>query len=128
MERVGKRPVLVLAGLLLSALCAKPQADTISAKPGTVNYLEGSVFLNGKPLSDQGLKAIFLDTNDILSTDLGKAEVLLVPGVFVRVGENSQIRMVSPSLTNTQVEVSRGEVMLEATGLGKDNNIQILDR
>jgi FecR protein len=62
-----------------------------------------------------------------LSTGVGKAEVLLTPGVFLRVGEQSQIRLVSPSLTHTQVEVSRGEVMLEATGLVKDQSIQITD-
>src|SRR2546421_271961 len=43
-------------------------------------------------------------------------------------GENSQIRMVSPSLTNTQVEVMKGEAMVEVADLLKDNNIEILDR
>jgi len=104
-----------------------PQAYTISAKPGAVNYIEGKAFRNGKPLSDKGLKSTFLDANDTLSTGLGKAEVLLTPGVFLRVGENSQISLISPSLTNTQVEVNRGEVMLEATGLVKDQSIQILN-
>jgi hypothetical protein len=127
MGRVWKRPVLVLSGLLLAAVYAMPQAYTISAKPGAVNYIEGNAFLNGKPISDKKFKSVFLDANDTLSTDIGKAEVLLTPGVFLRVGENSQVRMISPSLTNTQVEVSRGEVMLEVSGLVKDNNIQIID-
>src|SRR3954452_5893896 len=127
MGRVWKRPVLVLSGLLLAAVYAMPQAYTISAKPGAVNYIEGNAFLNGKPISDKKFKSVFLDANDTWSTDIGKAEVLLTPGVFLRVGENSEVRMVSPSLINTQVEVSRGEVMLEVTGLVKDNNIQILN-
>jgi FecR protein len=127
MGRVWKRPVLVLSGLLLAAMYAMPQAYTISAKPGAVNYIEGNAFLNGKPILDKKFKSVFLDANDTLSTDIGRAEVLLTPGVFLRVGENSQVRMISPSLTNTQVEVSRGEVMLEVTGLVKDNSIQIID-
>ena len=53
--------------------------------------------------------------------------MLLTPGVFLRIGENSQISLISPSLTNTQFEVSRGEVMLEATGLVKDQSIQIVN-
>jgi len=104
-----------------------PQGYTISAKPGAVNYVEGKVFRNEKPLLDKGLKSTFLEANDTLSTSIGKAEVLLTPGLFLRVGENSQIRLVSPSLTNTQVEVSRGEVMLEASGLLKEQSIQILN-
>src|SRR5438270_4562753 len=127
MGRACKRPVLVLSGLLLAALYAMPQGYTISAKPGAVNYIEGKAFRNGKPLSDKGLKSTFLDAKDSLSTTSGKAEVLLTPGVFLRVGENSQISLISPSLTNTQVEVNRGEVMLEATGLVKDQSIQILN-
>ncbi len=127
MGRVWKRPVQVLSGLLLAAMYAMPQAYTVSAKPGAINYIEGNAFLNSKPLSDKGLRSVFLDANDVLSTDIGKAEVLLTPGVFLRVGENSQVRMVSSSLTNTQVEVSRGEVMLEATGLMKENNVQIIN-
>ncbi len=127
MGRVWKRPVLVLSGLLGVAVYAMPQAYTISAKPGAVNYIEGNAFLNSKPISDKKLKSIFLDANDTLSTDVGKAEVLLTPGVFLRVGENSQVRMISPSLTNTQVEINRGEAMLEVTGLLKGNDIQIID-
>jgi len=127
MTRVGKKSAQVFAGLLLAALCGMAQSYTISAKPGAVNYIEGNAFLNGSPLSDKDLKSTFLNTNDTLATDLGKAEVLLTPGVFLRMDDNSQIRMVSASLTDTQVEVVRGEIMIEATGLNKENSIQILD-
>src|SRR4051812_21180248 len=109
MKRVWKGPVLALIGLLFTAMYAMPQTYTISAKPGAVNYIEGNAFLNSNPLSDKGLKSTFLNANDTLSTDIGKAEVLLTPGVFLRLGENTQIRMISPSLENTQVEVNRGE-------------------
>lgn len=127
MKRVWQTPATILAGLFIAAMYAMPQAYTVSAKPGAVNYIQGHVYLDGRPLSDKGLRATFLNANDTLSTDLGKAEVLLTPGVFLRVGDNSQVRMVSASLTNTQVEVKRGEAMVEADGLLKDNNIQILD-
>jgi len=127
LKTVGKTSAQVFAGLLFAALCGMAQSYTISAKPGAVNYIEGNVSLNGSPVSDKGLKSTFLNTNDTLSTDLGKAEILLTPGVFLRMGDNTQIRMVSPSLTDTQVEVVRGEIMIEATGLGKENSIQVLD-
>jgi hypothetical protein len=127
MKRVWQKPVTVLAGLLMTAMYAMPQAYTISAKPGAVNYIEGHVYLDGRALSDKGLREAFLNANDTLSTDLGKAEVLLTPGVFLRIGDNSEVRMVSASLTDTQMEVKRGEAMVEADGLLKDNNIQVLD-
>src|SRR3954452_24437093 len=127
MGRACKTPVLVLSGLVLTALDAIPQGYTISAKPGAINYIEGKASRNGKPLSDKGSKSTFLDANDTLTTGVGKAEVLLTPGVFLRMGENSQISLISPSLINTQLAVSRGEVMLEATGLVEDQSIQSLN-
>lgn len=128
MKRVWHISSKVLAGLFLTAMYAMPQAYTVSARPGAVNYIEGHASLNGTEISQKTLGKTFLNTNDTLSTDLGKAEVLLTPGVFLRIGENSQIRMVSPSLTDTQVEVMKGEAMVEVADLLKDNNIEILAR
>ena len=34
-----------------------------------------------------------LNTGDVLDTAQGKAEILLTPGVFLRVGDNSEVRM-----------------------------------
>jgi ethanolamine utilization protein EutQ (cupin superfamily) len=127
MKRVWHTSSKVLAGLFLAAMYAMPQA-TISARPGAVNYIEGHAYLNGTEISQKSLSKTFLNANDTLSTDLGKAELLLTPGVFLRVGNNSEIRMVSPSLTNTQVEVTKGEAMVEVANLMKDNNIEVLAR
>ena len=128
MKRGWQTSSKILAGLFLAATYAMPQAYTVSAKPGAVNYVEGHASLNDNELSQKGLGKTFLNTNDTLTTEVGKAEVLLTPGVFLRIGDNSQIRMVSPSLTDTQVEVTKGEAMVEVAELGKDNNIEILDR
>jgi len=91
-----------------------------------VNYVEGAAYLNGTPVNEKDLKTTFLNANDILSTDLGKAEVLLAPGIFLRVGDNARVRMVSPSLVATQVEVKSGEAMIEATGLVKGSSVQVI--
>lgn len=129
MKRAWQISTKVLAGLFLTAMYAMPQAYTISARPGAVNYIEGSAFLDGRPISEKtlGKNQTFLNTNDTISTDVGKAEVALTPGVWVRIGDNSQLRMVSTSLTDTQVQLDRGEAMIEAAQLVKDNHIQMLD-
>jgi hypothetical protein len=46
-----------------------------------------------------------LQTGESLTTGNGKAEVLLTPGVFLRVGSDSLVKMISPSLTNTDVSL-----------------------
>lgn len=127
MGRGVKGLLAATVGLFLTALAALPQNYTISAKPGVVNYIEGAAYLNGSKLSDQAARTTFLTAGDTLSTDAGKAEVLLTPGVFLRVGDNSAVHMISPTLTNTQVEIVKGEAIIEAAGLLKDNNIQVTD-
>jgi hypothetical protein len=128
MKRVWQKAATVVAGVLVTAMYAMPQGYTVSARPGALNYIEGGVYLNGSQVSDKGLRSVFLNANDTLSTEVGKAEVLLTPGVFLRLGDNSAVKMISPSLTDTQVEVTRGEAMIEAAGLVKDNDITVLDR
>lgn len=127
MNRVWQASARILTGIFATAVCATPQAYTISARPGVVNYVEGSALLNGEPVSASKLKSTFLNANDTLSTEAGKAEVLLTPGVFLRIGENSEIRMVSPSLTDIQLQLERGEAMIEVDDLLKDNRLIVLN-
>jgi hypothetical protein len=64
----------------------------------------------------------------MLSTARGKAEVLLSPGVFLRLGDNSQIRMVSPGLVDPRVELVHGEAMVEVDYLAKQAKLDVLQR
>jgi hypothetical protein len=125
MKRVWRETAKILTGLFVGAMCAMPQA-TISARPGVVNYIEGHAHIDGHELSGSNLRNVVLYANQTLSTDVGKAEVLLTPGVFLRLGDNTAIRMISPSLTDTQVEVLKGEAMVEAAQVVKDNNIEVI--
>ncbi len=125
MKRVWRETAKILTGLFVGAMCAMPQA-TISARPGVVNYIEGHAYIDGHELSASKLRNVALYANQTLSTDVGKAEVLLTPGVFLRIGDNSAVRMISPSLTDTQFEVVKGEAMVEAAQVVKDNNIEVI--
>ena len=127
MKRMLPTGIKILTGLFVTAVCAMPQNYTISAKPGVVNYVEGNVFLDGTAISPQNLKATFVNANETISTDIGKAEVLLSPGVFLRLGDNTRVRMVSPSLTDAQLELKAGEMMIEADDIVKDSQVTVLD-
>lgn len=86
--------------------------------------------VDGQPLATNNSQRSgpeYLNPNQTLSTTNGRAEVLLTPGVFLRIGDNSAVRMVSPDLVNTQVALERGEAMLEVDQLVKDNHISVLD-
>ncbi len=59
----------------------------------------------------------------MLSTGNGKVEMLLTPGVFLRLGENSQLRMVSAGLADTEVALVAGQASIEADYFSKDNRL-----
>ena len=100
--------------MLLSAQAPPYQAPPYrTALPGTVNYVEGQVSIDGNPLSTRQNGNTQVQPNQSLMTANGKAEMLLTPGVFVRSGSNSDIRMVSNGLSNPTIEVIRGEALIE---------------
>lgn len=127
MKRGSSSLMAAATGLFLTSALALGQKYTISAKPGVVNYLEGTAYLNGAKLSEQAIRATFLNPGDELSTDTGKAEVLLAPGVFLRIGDQSAVRMITPSLVDTQVAITKGESIIEAAGLVKGSTVQVTD-
>jgi len=112
-------------GLVAALGLTLPALGAIAAHPGTINYVEGSVSVNGEAIAPSSIGSADLRPNAVLKTDVGKAEVLLTPGVFLRVGNNSQVRMISSGLTDTRVAVDRGVALLEATEVHKENNIQV---
>jgi hypothetical protein len=103
-------PRLKVILLSLATLCAPVAlAQTANpAVPGTINYVEGSASINGGPLNQQSVGYAQLQPGQVLQTANGRAELLLTPGVFLRVGENSAVRMISPNLLNTQIALDHG--------------------
>src|ERR1700733_10291525 len=97
-------------------------------RPGTVNYVEGqaTVGTNGssEALSEKSGGSVELASGQVLTTQQdGKVEVLLTPGILLRVGNNSTLKMVSPSLSNTEVELDNGRAMIDAAQVLPDNRL-----
>src|SRR5579862_10039257 len=82
-----------------------------NAVPGTLNYVEGQASIGDQTLDSKAVGIADLQNGQVLETGNGKAEILLTPGVYLRLGDNSSARMISNSLTNTQVMVNSGEAM-----------------
>jgi hypothetical protein len=85
-----------------------------SAHSGTLHYFEGDVSIDGAQVQSRVGKFQEIKVQSVLSTALGRAEVLLTPGVFLRLGENSSIRMIDNRLVSTRVDILSGNVILES--------------
>ena len=117
---------------LASVACAVAVAAALAApgyvaRPGTVNYAEGTVTVAGQAIGAKQLGQTEVAPGQVLETAQGKAEMLLTPGVLLRIGDNTAVRMVSPSLTDTRVDLLRGEAMIEAQQVKDENRIAIAD-
>jgi hypothetical protein len=117
---------LVAGSLSVGASFAQQQV--ISAQSGTVQYVEGTVYAGNKRVERKFGQFPSLQSGEELRTADGRAEVLLTPGAFLRLAENSSIRMVSNHLTDTRVEVLGGTVMVECDELLKDNAVSLILR
>jgi hypothetical protein len=110
--------------LLVTGVCAYAQEET-PAQPGTLNYVEGQVTLAGAPLSMKSVGKTTLQPTQLLETRTGRAEILLTPGVFLRVGANSAVAIVSPEIMHTEVSVVRGKADVEVDQIYKENVILV---
>jgi hypothetical protein len=117
----------VILLLSLATLCT-PAFGANPAGPGTINYVEGGAKLAGGLLTPESVGNATLETGQELTTGEGRAEMLLAPGVFLRLDDDSAVRMVSPSLTHTAVDLERGRAMVEVDDIHRQNDIQIVDR
>jgi len=119
------RTIGALSLLLLLATAAAPQS-VISVRAGLVNAAEGAVFVNGQPLSQKfGTYPALHEGSDLYTQD-GRAELQLAPNVFLRVGMNSAVRMVSSSLQDTQLRILNGSVIFDSGNAPSPGTVTLL--
>ena len=102
----------------------RPQAGH-PARPGSINYVEGQAAIGTQELGADSAGSVELERGQTLTTKAGKVEVLLTPGIFLRVADDSSVKMVSPGLADTEVAVETGSAMVEVLDIHKENNVRI---
>jgi hypothetical protein len=121
MPRLTAALMLSLATLSAPMFAQGPD----SARPGTLNYIEGQASLEGRQLSPKSVGHAELAAGQYLATANGKAEILLTPGIFFRLDKDSTVKMISPDLMHTEVELVQGHASVEVDQLYKQNDILI---
>lgn len=113
---------ILVVGLLVSVGNAQNRERfTISAKAGGVNAVSGQVMVKRAGQAPQMLTSQDdLASGDVVNTGLGsQAEILLNPGTYLRLAEQSEFEMVDNSLENLLVKLNKGSAIIEATGPGE---------
>ncbi|MGB9417986.1 MAG: FecR domain-containing protein [Acidobacteriaceae bacterium] len=123
MPRLKALYLLSLATLLAPAIVIGQSANP--AVPGTLNYVEGQVSINGQVVNELSASSTRLHEGQVVATGNGRAEILLTPGVFLRLGDNSAVSMVLPDLVRTEVELLKGRADVEVDQLFKQNDLLV---
>ncbi len=100
--------------------------QVISAKSGLLSYADGEVSLNGEPVDFTGVHFTDVKENAIIRTADGRAEVLLTPGVVLRMGENTSLKMITNRLVDTRLEMLTGSAVVEADQIAKETSVSIV--
>jgi hypothetical protein len=95
------------------------------ARPGTLNYIEGQASIEGRALSPKSVGNTTLEAGQVLATANGKAEILLTPGIFVRLGNDTTVQMISPDLTHTEIRLEQGHANVEVDQIYAQNTVLV---
>jgi hypothetical protein len=112
------------AAILAMSLAPRASAQSvISAHSGVIHYIEGDVSVDGAPVHPKFAEFPDVKAGQLVATADGRAEILLTPGVFLRIAENSSVRMLSNALADTRLEVVSGSALVEVGELLEHNAI-----
>jgi hypothetical protein len=119
-------PRLLLPSSLTLLACLHVSGQlVVSVHSGVVHFSEGSVFIDDRPLELKLGTFPSIKEGSTLRTEEGRAEVLLTPGVFLRLDENSSIRMISNSIKDTRVEFQQGSAIVDSLESSADSAVAI---
>src|ERR1700722_17471379 len=117
---------IVAAGVLCLPVWADVNPNGRQApQPGSLNYIEGQATIAGQPVNPNSVGSAQLQAGQSLATQSGKAELLLTPGVLLRLDSNSAVLMNSPDIANTELTLQGGRAMVEADSILPANRIVI---
>src|SRR5215510_4441644 len=109
----------ILLCLSLATYGQNREKFVISAQAGGINAVTGRAKVHRKGGSDWQQLSVTddLEAGDVVRTEGGgRVEMLLNPGSYLRLGENSEFELVNSSLDNLELRLLRGTAIVEATG------------
>lgn len=92
-----------------------------------MSYIQGTVLLDGNPIDKANVNKAELSPGEVLSTRSGRAEVMLDPGIYLRLDDHTRVKMLSMAFTPTQLAVEHGEIGVEVDEIHNQNVLQVID-
>ena len=122
---VYPRAALLALAAMAGAMLPSSAQSVISTHSGTLYFFEGAVFIGEQQVEQKFAQFPDIGEGRQLWTKDGRAEVLLTPGVFLRVNKNSAIRLDSNQLSNTRVALLDGSAILEVREIAPNTTVTL---
>lgn len=124
---LGNLITQVMAGIfsLLVFGGSAPAQYVVSTNAGLIQYIDGNVFLEDRLLPTPPDPYLQIENGQSLRTEQGRAELLLSPYAYLRLGENGLLRMEQNKLEDTQLTLVQGAALIEIVRQIKGNRVRI---
>src|SRR5215467_12568058 len=116
---------LLLFGIAVFGTSAAHAQYLVNAPVGMIYFTEGEVYLNAQPVQATPPNFPLMTNGQVLRIGSGRAEVLLAPGVFLRLDSQAAMKMLDNRLEDTQAELQKGTALIEVVQLPKNGRLQI---
>jgi hypothetical protein len=118
----------VLAAVLAAMAAVPAMAQLVApSKSGMVSYIEGEVRIDDQLIPDPIVATFpYMKENGALRTLQGRAEVQMLPGWAMRLGEGSLLHMVTNRFIDTRVELMEGSGVVQVPEIQKDNSLTVV--
>ena len=124
----GKSSIWAGAICILAFLAVASSAQSpYSGRAGLIFHVEGKAQVVGEsePVSsDKRLRN--LEAGEHLRTEAGRVEVILAPGLILRVGENTEFEMVKAHLSELTVRMISGSAILHVLSNTHSGSLSVL--
>jgi hypothetical protein len=120
---IAQSLVLIFPILMITGITSAQQV--VSTKAGIIQYIKGDVLWDNGRVQLLPGKYFQMQNGQSLSTKQGRAELLLTPNVYLRLGENGSLRMERNEFNDTQLALEQGSALIEAVEVIKGNRIRL---
>lgn len=113
------------AVLMIAAFCVASAQQIVNIKAAVLQFSEGEVFLDGKPVEFHDSIRIQVEKGRRLYTRKGNAELLLPFYTYFRLGENSSLRITGTRFNDMEITLERGSCLIEVLEAPSGNRIRV---
>ncbi len=130
-QRISFATLGLLLSLMLAAAGTANAQHLISSKAGFVNRADGIVYVLRHDSEDgkagrASLGTQLRDGDQLLTDANSRAEILLNPGSYLRLNENTEVRALNTSFSATRFELLKGSAIVEIGQIDKKEPIELL--